>query len=409
MPDHTEMPMPRAPHRCSRSLVALAALGAVLAVAAAARSRAAGRSPARRRDLRRRLLLVHGAAVRQGDGVRLDDLGLHGRHDREPDLRAGRRPARTGHAEAVQVTYDPAKVSYEQLLDVFWRNIDPTDAGGQFCDRGSQYRTGDLRAHAEQKKLAEASQGGAARNQQARSSADRDRDHRRRARSTPAEDYHQDYYKKNPVHYHGLLGRLRPRSAAREVVGQGSRGLAHARPRARHWSSEGPWIGPRPRACASEVTPGQDAEPAGGGGMIISSQEDLTANVLEVMARTPDPRLREITTALVRHLHAFVREVKLTEHEFREAVAHVAALGQQTTESHNEVVLMAGSLGVSTLVCLLNNGNNGQTETSANLLGPFWRLAFPARRERRLADPLRHAGAGDARQWRGQGHQPAGR
>ena len=49
---------------------------------------------------------------------------------------------RTGHAEAVQVAYDPAKVSYEKLLEVFWRNVDPTDAGGQFCDRGTQYRTG---------------------------------------------------------------------------------------------------------------------------------------------------------------------------------------------------------------------------------------------------------------------------
>lgn len=111
--------------------------------------------------------------------------------------------------------------------------------------------------------------------------------------------------------------------------------------------------------------------------MIIENEQQVTKAALAVMARTPDPRLREITMALVRHMHAFVREVKLTEHEFREAIAHIVALGQETTESHNEVVLAAGSLGVSTLVCLLNNGNSGQTETSANLLGPFWRLGSP--------------------------------
>jgi protocatechuate 3,4-dioxygenase beta subunit len=81
--------------------------------------------------------------------------------------------------------------------------------------------------------------------------------------------------------------------------------------------------------------------------------------------------------ALVRHLHGFVREVRLTEGEFQEAVRIVAAMGQKTTPSHNEVMLMAGSLGVSSLVCLLNNGKNGQTETQANLLGPFWRNDQP--------------------------------
>jgi len=73
----------------------------------------------------------------------------------------------------------------------------------------------------------------------------------------------------------------------------------------------------------------------------------------------------------------FVRDVRLTEAEFRDAAAILAALGQQTTDSHNEVVLMAGSLGVSSLVCLLNNGDAGTTETSQSLLGPFWRLNSP--------------------------------
>ena len=63
----------------------------------------------------------------------------------------------TGHAEAVQVTYDPAKVSYDRLLEVFWRNVDPLDAGGQFCDRGEQYRTAIFVHDEEQRRLAEQS------------------------------------------------------------------------------------------------------------------------------------------------------------------------------------------------------------------------------------------------------------
>jgi protocatechuate 3,4-dioxygenase beta subunit len=107
--------------------------------------------------------------------------------------------------------------------------------------------------------------------------------------------------------------------------------------------------------------------------MIIENQTMVTDAVLEAMGRTEDPRLREILLSLVRHLHGFVREVRLSEREFQEAVRIVAATGQKTTNSHNEVVLMAGSLGLSSLVCLLNNGEAGQTETQANLLGPFWR------------------------------------
>jgi catechol 1,2-dioxygenase len=107
--------------------------------------------------------------------------------------------------------------------------------------------------------------------------------------------------------------------------------------------------------------------------MIIENQAMVTDAVVEAVSRVEDPRLREILLAMVRHLHGFVREVRLTEREFQDAVMIIAAMGQKTTASHNEVVLMAGSLGVSSLVCLLNNGSNGQTETQANLLGPFWR------------------------------------
>ena len=115
--------------------------------------------------------------------------------------------------------------------------------------------------------------------------------------------------------------------------------------------------------------------------MIIENEAAVTTAVIEAFSRTENPRSREILLALVRHLHGFVREVRLTEAEFHEAIRLVAALGQHTTAWHNEAMLMSGSLGVSALVCLLNNGNGGQTETQtetetqtlANLLGPFWR------------------------------------
>jgi catechol 1,2-dioxygenase len=111
--------------------------------------------------------------------------------------------------------------------------------------------------------------------------------------------------------------------------------------------------------------------------MTVHNADDLTAAALAVMQATPDPRLREIMTALVRHLHGFVREVRLTEAEFREATALLNRMGQLTTESHNEFVLMAGSLGVSALVCLVNNTEPGRESTSQNLLGPFWRMHSP--------------------------------
>jgi catechol 1,2-dioxygenase len=112
--------------------------------------------------------------------------------------------------------------------------------------------------------------------------------------------------------------------------------------------------------------------------MIIKGHEDVTPAVLTVMGRTADPRLREIMMSLVTHLHAFIRDVRLTEEEFRAATAMLNEMGQFSTDSHNEMVLMSGSLGVSTLVCLLNNGDGGSTETQQNLLGPFWRMHSPA-------------------------------
>ena len=111
--------------------------------------------------------------------------------------------------------------------------------------------------------------------------------------------------------------------------------------------------------------------------MIIESQEDVTKAVLAEMHRTPDPRTRELLELLVKHLHAFVREARLTEKEFQEAVALLNALGKQTTPSHNEAMLLCGALGVSNLVCLLNNGARGRRATQANNLGPFYRAGSP--------------------------------
>jgi hydroxyquinol 1,2-dioxygenase len=111
--------------------------------------------------------------------------------------------------------------------------------------------------------------------------------------------------------------------------------------------------------------------------MIVESEADLTRAVLSELERAPDGRFKEIMRAAVRHLHDFVRDARLTEAEFRQACGVIARLGQATTASHNEVVLAAGSLGISALVCLLNNAAGAGGETTANLMGPFWRAGAP--------------------------------
>src|SRR4051812_41806597 len=112
--------------------------------------------------------------------------------------------------------------------------------------------------------------------------------------------------------------------------------------------------------------------------MIINDQNDVTKAVLAELARAPAGRFKEVMSLFIRHLHDFIREAKLTEEEFQAACGYLVALGKHTSETHNEAVLMAGSLGVSQLVCLLNNGRGGEVETDANLLGPFWRMHSPA-------------------------------
>jgi len=103
----------------------------------------------------------------------------------------------TGHTEAVEITYDPKKISFEKLLDVFWRNIDPLTANAQFCDSGSQYRSAIFYHDQTQKTLAEASK----KRLQDRFKQPIVTEIVRASEFYPAEDYHQDYYKKNPIRY----------------------------------------------------------------------------------------------------------------------------------------------------------------------------------------------------------------
>lgn len=105
----------------------------------------------------------------------------------------------TGHAEVVEVVYDPRKLGYEKLLEVFWRNIDPTQKDGQFCDHGSQYRSAIFYHDEEQRRLAEASRAALEKNKPFKGVIVTEV-----ARATEfwsAEEYHQDFYKKNPVRY----------------------------------------------------------------------------------------------------------------------------------------------------------------------------------------------------------------
>ena len=105
----------------------------------------------------------------------------------------------TGHAESVQILYDPAVISYQQLLDIFWRNIDPTVSNRQFCDVGNQYRSAIFFHTPEQKRLALASKSALEKSR----TLDKPVVTEITAASAfyPAEDYHQGYYKKNPLRY----------------------------------------------------------------------------------------------------------------------------------------------------------------------------------------------------------------
>lgn len=132
------------------------------------------------------------------DGVVLVTSGYTGGQQVNPtyeEVSAGR----TGHAEAVEILFDPAKVSYEKLLEVFWMNIDPTDERGQFVDRGSQYRSAIFALSEEQQRLAEASRDALARS--GRFDGPIVTQIIPASIFYPAEEYHQDYYRKNSIRY----------------------------------------------------------------------------------------------------------------------------------------------------------------------------------------------------------------
>ena len=124
----------------------------------------------------------------------------------------------TGHREAVQIFYDPKKVSYEKLLDIFWRSVDPTDAGGQFCDRGRSYETAIFANSPVQLRLAEASKRQLTESEVLKKSIVTPIE--TAGAFYPAEDYHQDYYKKSPLRYGLYRFSCRRDARIREVWGK---------------------------------------------------------------------------------------------------------------------------------------------------------------------------------------------
>jgi len=132
------------------------------------------------------------------EGVLSTTSGYIGGQEKNPSYREVSSGS-TGHAEAVQVRYDPEKVSYEKLLEVFWKQIDPTTPDRQFVDVGSQYRTGIFYHTEEQRKLAEISKKKMSKS--GRFGAAIVTEITQATTFYPAEDYHQDYYIKNPIRY----------------------------------------------------------------------------------------------------------------------------------------------------------------------------------------------------------------
>ncbi|HIF51162.1 MAG TPA: peptide-methionine (S)-S-oxide reductase MsrA [Thiotrichaceae bacterium] len=132
------------------------------------------------------------------DGVIATISGYTGGHTENPTYNQT-STGTTGHYEALQIEYDPEKVSYEKLLEVFWKNIDPFDAIGQFCDKGPQYRAAIFTKNDKEKELATKSK--EALQAKLNGKANIVTEILLAKRFYDAEEYHQDYYKKNPVRY----------------------------------------------------------------------------------------------------------------------------------------------------------------------------------------------------------------
>ena len=130
------------------------------------------------------------------DGVISTTSGYTAGHQKNPTYKQVSAGV-TGHTEAIEIVFDPNKVSYEKLLEVFWLNIDPLNAKGQFCDYGTQYRTGIYYLDEQQQKHAEASLAGI----KSKLNKPIATEIKAATQFYPAEDYHQNYYQVNPVRY----------------------------------------------------------------------------------------------------------------------------------------------------------------------------------------------------------------
>ncbi len=132
------------------------------------------------------------------DGIESVVSGFTGGHVPNPTYNEVVR-GNTGHTEAVEITYDPEKITYEELIEIYWRQTDPTDAGGQFADRGDSYRPVIYYSNEEERKIAEKSKENLQKNGPFKEKIVTNIEPIQPFYA--AEDYHQDYYKKNKIHY----------------------------------------------------------------------------------------------------------------------------------------------------------------------------------------------------------------
>lgn len=197
------------------SQIAVAMVSAALIFSAASASEKRGRSEIATAIFAMGCFWCAEADFEKVDGVINVVSGYTGGRTRNPtyeQVSAGG----TGHYEAVRVTYDPAQVKYSELLTVFWKNVDPFDAAGQFCDKGESYRAAVFPGSASERKAAQASRdylvGFFKRDLATKIET--------RAAFYPAEDYHQDYYKKNPIRYRYYRSRCGRDDRLKEVWGK---------------------------------------------------------------------------------------------------------------------------------------------------------------------------------------------